>query len=940
MVELTRFQQLRPVQMIADEEATQVGLPLYPDGKLSDFAASLRDAGSSQEYTALINRYREVNKQNELTDLKQVNPVIAAIYNWLDFKARPIKLEDFKAFVATLKPGNLLRPDDVWRLHADNLILAFERGALHTRYCVDYQLLIRISYLIRLTLDVTDKAYKLKAAATADLLNQILNQPILLPGRVVRGRCDEDCKTPDDIVIPQVDPKGVMGNSRTPCECKCEENCQPPSNDCICLKPYIGDLFIIKEELARFEAGDVADIENILAGEKKLRKHRTLLRTESTTETENEVVTSEERDHEVNEKFSLQSEVKSTVDQKVNVDAGVTATLKYGDSVTLTPHANVNAAFGKSESQSVARSYSKDLLDRSISKVQVKVRKLQISKILNEVEEKNEDSVDNTQPGNDHRAGIFYWVNKVSHAQVFNYGKHMMFDVIVPEPAAIFKKLYHDKLNHDLTASVPKPNLTLVGIQRNTYDGLLNQYGISTGDDIHPPDPTICVEVAFSHNEPQPDKTTAFSSNEFKTPDIQKGYKASAIDYDIRCSTAHPASTEPKDQIAVTVNFGDTALMVDWMNEWATGPGETNKNWVAHGHVMMKGEEGNITVALAGFTSLALSLSGSISVTCDLTNEAFEKWQTQIYNLIMADYNRKLDAYNSSNTKSGQLVQIKGRNPFLNREIERNEFKRNIIGVLMCNYFNGIGSMMERVAPCGYPEINFEKLEQDAPIIQFFEQVFEWEYVTYLFYHSMWARKCKWVDLIDEDSGDPLFDKFLMSGAARVQVPIRPGMEAVFNWFLKTGQIWGATGVPPVPGDAEYVAMIQELKESKQCDYSDRPGLVEAVKNSNVLALTNSTFYWDFVANKPATLTLDNDVDREVLVNFKVYRIVKVEQAMVGDNSKWNITIDRPYPDASAKNMKHAVGALFVGAPWEIVVPTELVYLRNKQDLLPVYPLS
>ena len=71
------------------------------------------------------------------------------------------------------------------------------------------------------------------------------------------------------------------------------------------------------------------------------------------------------------------------------------------------------------------------------------------------------------------------------------------------------------------------------------------------------------------------------------------------------------------------------------------------------------------------------------------------------------------------------------------------------------------------------------------------------------------------------------------------------------------------------------------------------------------------------------TLDLDNDVDREILVNFKVYRIVKVEQANVGDNSTWNITIDKPYAEATAKNMKHAVGSVFVGAPWEVVIPTE-----------------
>ncbi len=354
----------------------------------------------------------------------------------------------------------------------------------------------------------------------------------------------------------------------------------------------------------------------------------------------------------------------------------------------------------------------------------------------------------------------------------------------------------------------------------------------------------------------------------------------------------------------------------------------------------MNGEQGIITVALAGFSTLAFAVSGTVSVICELTDEAFEKWQAKIYNLLMTDYNRKLDAYNATTNKNDQLIQIKGRNPFLNREIERNEIKRHVIAMLLCNYFNGIGSMMEKVAPCGYPEIDFARLERDAPVIRFFEQVFEWNYMNYLFYHSMWARKCKWPELIDEDSGDPLFDKFLMAGAARVQVPVRNGMEEYFAWFLQTGQIWGASGVPPVSGDDEYVSMIQELKESKQGDYDDRPGLIEATQNSDVLKLTDSGYYWDFVGGQPNSLALTNDEDRELLLDFEVYRIVRVEQAAAADPYSWNITIDRPYPDPTVKNLKHAVGAVFVGAPWEIVIPTELVYLRNPNDKLPTYPLS
>jgi len=941
MIELTRFQQLRPVQKIAPEDTRQLGLPLYPDDALSDLANAVRAADTSSAYASQVSRYRETNRDRELSDLKTVHPVVASLYNWMTFKARPIRLADFTAFVATLPADRPLDLDAEWRRYADNLVVAIAREVLHVNYCVDFQLLIRICYLIRRCLTAGAR-YTVDPSVTAELVNEILGLPILLPSRIVIARCREHCDQRNKMELPKA-PAALVAGERNPCECRCDESCQKPSGFCLCIRPYIGDLFVIKESLARFEEGDIADIENILAGEKKTRRHRTLLHSETSTESETETVTSEERDHEVNEKFSLQSEVKSTVDEKLNVDAGVTATLKYGDAVTITPHANVTANLAKSESQSIARSYAKDVVDRAVSKVQEKVRKLQISKVVSEVEEKNLHSIDNTQAGADHRAGIYYWVNKISHAQVYNYGKHMMFDVIVPEPAAMFKKLYEMKLQSDKNAKAPaKPPITPQSIQRNTYGGLLNQYGIATTDEIQPPSPTICVQVAFSQNvaEPDGDKTVGFSSNEFKTPDIPKGYHASAMDYDIRVSTGHPGSTGPDDQVAVSVNVGDACLMIDTLNEFLSGGGQSNKNWSATGHRAMKGETGSVTVAVAGFSTLALSMSGTIAVTCALTDEAFEKWQTQIYNLIMTDYNRKLDAYNAATNRDEQLFQIKGRNPFLNREIERNEFKRNIIAVLMCNYFNGIGSMMSKVAPCGYPEIDFARLEKDAPVIQFFEQVFEWQYMTYLFYHSMWARKCKWADLIDEDSGDPLFDKFLMSGAARVQVPVRRGLEDVFSWFLKTGQIWGATGQPPVAGDDDYVAMIQELKEADQCDYSDRPGLIAAVQGSDTLVLTKSTFYWDLVNDQPATLALDNDVDREILVNFKVYRIVAIEQAAPGDITTWNITIDQPYPDASATNMKHAVGAVFVGAPWEIVVPTSLVYLRNPTDKLPTYPLS
>jgi hypothetical protein len=941
MIELTRFQMLRPPQRIAEEEKSQLGLPLYGTQPLSGFATQLIAADTSEEYSAVVRRFAEANKGGGLVTVTPPQADVMSIYNWLDFKAQPIRTKDLSAFLQQWKPNGSLNLAEEWQRLADNYLLSLIDDSLNLDCRYDFQLLIRALYvyLRGLTHVGEGQAYSVSAKVTDALLARIMNAQIVIPASLIRDRCAGKCRQSDFTVNQSAALTELMrGDPR--CKCNCDSTCKQPSSFCICIRPYVADLYIIKEELARYEAGDIADIENILAGEKKLRNHRFLSRSQQTNETDQETSTSEERDHQVDEKSALQSEVKKTVDNKVNVDAGVTATLKYGNSITITPHANVAYNYAKSDSSSAARAYSKDVVDRSVTSLQTKTRTVAISTILTETEERNSDSIDNTAPGNDHRAGIFYWVNRVTHAQVFNYGKHMMFDMIVPEPAALFKVLYAAKTSSDQSAQAPaKPNIDITSITAATYSALLNQYAISTTDDITPPDEQVVVTLAIGQNvAPDDGKTMAFSSTDAKV-DVPEGYAAVEALYDLRAFTGDPGSTDPKDAAAVSVNLGNHCLMTNLMDEFIVS-GQKAKTWAVSGSVLMQNETGTLSSAVAGYASLALTISGTISIKCNLTPSGRAVWQTHIYNLVMADYGHRLAAYQAASGQTTDIVQIKGRNPFLNREIERNEFKRHIIAILLCNYFNGIGSMMDHVSPCGYPEIDFAKLSSDMPIVQFFEQVFEWDYMTYLFYHSMWACKCKWADLINEDSGDPLFDKFLMAGASRVQVPIQPGMEDLFLYFLKHHKIWGKSGVPPLPGDDDYISMIQELKEAEQGDYSNRPGLIAATKDSNQLKLTASTYYWDEMNDQLSTLNIANDVDREVLVDYKIYRIVSVTDDAAADHASWTLTIDPPFADASALNLKHAVGAVYVGAPWEIVVPTELVYLRNKTDLLPVYPLS
>ncbi len=455
MEELFRYTQVRQTEKLSGEQKRLTGLTLYPDDKLSPLASDLVaiNTGHSADATASGRVAEHARDEGLIEDVSDLPAPIRAVYDWLQFKARPIRVADFSDIIASLKLDDV-DLTDAWTRYADSLVVAIYRGQASINGCIDYQLLIRICHLFRLCVVVNAGTLQLKDDTSADLVSAVLEHPILLPAQVLRSRCSADCHDKGQATIPHL-ANLPEGRGERSCECTCDDSCQDPSNHCICINTYVADLFIIKEKLARFEEGDIADIENVLAGEEKVRRHRYLYRTEVTTEQEQETLTSEERDHQVSEKFSLQDEVKSTIDSKVGIDAGVTSTVKYGEVVTITPHANVTANFSKSQAESIARSYAKEIVDRSVSKVQEKTRRLQVSKIISEVEERNKHKIDNTDPAAMNRAGLYYWVNRVSHAQVFNYGKHMMFDAVLPEPAALFKKLYQDKIQLDKDRNEP-----------------------------------------------------------------------------------------------------------------------------------------------------------------------------------------------------------------------------------------------------------------------------------------------------------------------------------------------------------------------------------------------------------------------------------------------------------------------------------------------------
>lgn len=104
---------------------------------------------------------------------------------------------------------------------------------------------------------------------------------------------------------------------------------------------------------------------------------------------------------------------------------------------------------------------------------------------------------------------------------------------------------------------------------------------------------------------------------------------------------------------------------------------------------------------------------------------------------------------------------------------------------------------------------------KDAPEIQFIEQSFEWENLTYVLYPYYWTGKDQWDKLADLSSADPDFANFLKAGSARVVVSARPKFEQAVWWYVNFGLLWGG-GQPPAPDDEEYLSIAEEARAMEQ----------------------------------------------------------------------------------------------------------------------------
>ena len=272
----------------------------------------------------------------------------------------------------------------------------------------------------------------------------------------------------------------------------------------------------------------------------------------------------------------------------------------------------------------------------------------------------------------------------------------------------------------------------------------------------------------------------------------------------------------------VDVPTGYAAYGATVMADYIFTDGETH-----HFRVMVGGTDFNVSnfwgssykslssrqkeVGIAYHLFRAWSFALAIEIHCRLTTEGFTKWQQAAYDSMMeaylvqkADYEEKLAALAIQ-----QGVKILGRNPLENRRIEREELKKLVLMMLTAN--NNIAR--NSILPGAEPNIDLLKACINGSWIRFFENAFEWNNLMYVLYPYFWGRKARWISALHFTDPDPDFAAFLKAGAARVQVPVRPGFERAVAYFCQFGVVWEGND-PPLLDDDLYVPVVDEIAEN------------------------------------------------------------------------------------------------------------------------------
>ena len=410
----------------------------------------------------------------------------------------------------------------------------------------------------------------------------------------------------------------------------------------------------------------------IFLRESKDRSHRRLDRSEATFTTESEIKEDIQKELQTTSRFELQSEVTSLARQNgLSIQLSASASGgKYGP-VQWSTNGGIAYHKSQSDSQRSARNFSKDLVERAATNIQKSVKEQRTSKIISEVEEINKHGFNN-KGGSQNVCGIYCWLDKQYQAQVYNYGKRLMFEFIIPEPASFMKKIVDlEKEGIEPIGDVPdapeKPDIKLGDTSYDTISKYAKIYEINTsGLEGKPEDTVVSVGCIKFGNEPNQRELSGSIDDGYAVDSIiLTGWSRGNLDAEFVVAVGGSKFT-----------LKDSSESKDYKEYPATAQG------IHHVEKTLP-----VSIYSAGMDSYSLQIIGT---AYPKTSKEMD-WQAKAYGLIMDGYNKKLGEYKSKLSEyeakkesydNAQKAFAQGFNPKINNDIIKSELKKHCITMI------------------------------------------------------------------------------------------------------------------------------------------------------------------------------------------------------------------------------------------------------------------
>jgi len=649
----------------------------------------------------------------------------------------------------------------------------------------------------------------------------------------------------------------------------------------------IGDLKVVKQWLVDYLPGEISHVANVLKGETNERTTHTLEKTEDVFSFTGTTSQETSTDTQTTDHLELKREVESTVktDLSLKVDASVSASYSAGWAVTI--GASAGFAFSRSteDASKVSQQFAHDVVSKAVSRLQSQSTQTRSRTKTFESEETVKHTLENKQ-GASHVNGFYRFVDKLYMAQLYNFGKRLMFEFIVPEPAAFLveSRLRAFEGGTDVPTRPKPPVLKTVtmpfrvtDINKAKWQELRLSYDLSGV----PPYPAAKRTVQLVDRET---RSSLFAKYDLTAGQTAGRWWGNSYEVAIDAEGYEVGKVMPTGNIAFRGPAGPQEPQKDYYSILLDGTRVLGPIDDTDGYVYLLSprddfdlgtsplpvRDGKMTLTVEGQNLNDFELT--FAAELELSAQGLLDWRTEVYNAVRAkelelveaenreaviQYQSALgDYYRALRDLEGTAVNalLQGESSAANHRVTDLELRRHCLAELTKEFdeerSNDTISPLETVGQWPNIDVVFRKMKVDeeegddgaisttfgwdhehhkvdypatklpearrkGSMVQFLEQGFDWDNLSYLFYPYFWATPPKWIDLMSRaDDADPFYTAFLQAGAARVLVSVTPGYEQAVLHYLATGQPWDG-GVAPAIGDPLFVAVYQELRNQQ-----------------------------------------------------------------------------------------------------------------------------